>query len=658
MRYFLKKNIIAIIIAFVILGAGAVLSAVEVNDYDNYDLSINSYKINATLDQAGDMTIVETMSVNSNQGMSVFFRDLVYKKDSVGVSSNVSRFEQDLTRVRIFNQYNQLLLDSNDGKSNAQAQIGYSFDFDRDELGDLISCPSQYPSDCVSIFSRVYNGTYPTTIYEYTYKISGVVSKFNDISELNWIFVDDFGVKIQNIEVTLTYPETPVLELTRFYGHGTSLANGTFVDNKTMRFTSDVLLPNEVLEIRIILPSDIFPDARAVNTINKDYLAEMEAKEARINFMDNLLVYLNGLGILLILGLFILSFFFFRYIYLKYDKEYEPEFKGDYFRDLPASYSPAEMGYLYNFRELSKYDFSATLMDLVRRKYILVDYEGQSLTDKNANYKLKLNQEIKASDLKEHEAFLLEWFFKTISGNKNELSINQLEAYARSFATAEKYLMDNQKWIRLAKSAASKNDFFDVVAERIWSKYLFVPGLMLLIAIILFVLLNSNVEFLMFRSINLLIASLIAIPIVMISYLISIKRRSKQGNEEFVKWRAFKKFLEDFSRFQDYPVPSIIVWEHFLVYATSFGIADTVMKQLKLKFKELNLNEDEYYRRSPVLRYPFLWINLNRRMVNTSQIARASVAQMRAQKAGSGRGAGGFGGGRSFGGGGGGIRGR
>jgi uncharacterized membrane protein len=658
MRYFLKKNLIAIIVAIVIIGIGSIINLTEQTSYEDNSMSISSLKIDAIIDASGDLTIIETMQVNSAIGMSVFFRDIIYKKDSAGINTNISSFDNNITRVRIFDRNNSLIIDSNNGKTNSLAQIGFSFNNDRDERGDLVRCPSNYPSECVSLFSRVNAGTYPTTTYEYTYKIKGAISKFNDIAELNWIFVDDYKVKVENVEITLIYPTTNEGEVVRFYGHGTSNANGNIISYNSMRFSANILLPREVLEVRVILPSRIFVNAAAINTINKNYLAEMEAKEAAISFLDNLLFYLNILGYILILIIIGLAIFFFRFIYLKYDKEHIPEFKGDYYRELPATYSPAEMGYLYNFRELSKFDFSATLIDLIRRKFILLDYEGQGLTDKNANYKLKLNLEVSKDSLKAHETFLLEWFFKKISNNQNELTINQIEAYAKSFATAERYLMDNQKWISLAKSEASKNDFFDTNSEQIWHKYLLIPVAMIFIGILLFIGVISYVEFLMFQSINLLIAILVAIPIVMISYLVTIKRRSIKGNEEFVKWRAFKKFLEDFSNFKDYPMPSIIVWEHFLVYATSFGIADLVMKQLKLKFKELNLNEDEYYRRSPVLRYPFLWINLNRRMVNTTTIARNSVAQMRAQKAGSGRGSGGFGGGRSFGGGGGGIRGR
>ena len=34
-------------------------------------------------------------------------------------------------------------------------------------------------------------------------------------------------------------------------------------------------------------------------------------------------------------------------------------------------------------------------------------------------------------------------------------------------------------------------------------------------------------------------------------------------------------------------IPEIVIWEHFLVYATAFGIADKVIKQLKAVYKEL-----------------------------------------------------------------------
>ena len=50
------------------------------------------------------------------------------------------------------------------------------------------------------------------------------------------------------------------------------------------------------------------------------------------------------------------------------------------------------------------------------------------------------------------------------------------------------------------------------------------------------------------------------------------------------QWKGLKKFMEDFSRLDKREVPELIVWEKYLVYATAFGIADKVIKQLKMVY--------------------------------------------------------------------------
>jgi uncharacterized membrane protein len=738
MGYFLKRNIIPVIVAIAIFAFSFIPPLSELS-YDNSNMVVNKIEISATLDEFGDMNIVETMTVDFDPGMSAFYRDLVYQKNNANVETNISSFDESSVRVRVFDANNTLLIDTNDGKVNNLVQVGYSFVGDLDAFGNFFNCPGYITSDCISIFTKVFNGTSPTTTFEYSYKIKGVVSVFNDLAELNWIFVDDYGVEVNNINIDLKYPKlflkvvsvsvneaneivvnyqdnssTILAKISEadlnyeafivnevFNPNGVAPAEygiyyklvGTSDNNLTLAITNTVLqansslvpelitfgnfstiiervssdqsiitlnrlLPNDILEIRAIFPPDLFTKASSINTIDVEYFNIINEQRNQILLISELLMVLNLLGFALIIGLFITAIFIFRFIYLKYDKEHQPTFSGDYFRDLPANYSPAEMGYLYNFRAISNNDFAATFMDLVRKKYIVINHTGESLTSKNVNYKFELSSDADNSLLKAHESFLLEWFFKIIGNNKSTISIEQIEAYAKNFATAEKYLMDNQKWIRLATQVSTSNDFFDRNVETVGLKYSIYPAIMIILAIILFIAQSSNLEIFMFRSLSPLIGTLIAISIVAISYFVSIKRRSIKGNEDYVRWRGLKKFLTDFSNFKDYPVPSIVVWEHYLVYATSFGIAELVIKQMRLKFSQLNLNENDYYNRSPVMRYPLLWIHMNNRMMNTSNLARTSVAQQQAQKSGTGRRPGGFGGGRSFGGGGGGIRGR
>lgn len=59
---------------------------------------------------------------------------------------------------------------------------------------------------------------------------------------------------------------------------------------------------------------------------------------------------------------------------------------------------------------------------------------------------------------------------------------------------------------------------------------------------------------------------------------------TQEGVDEQEKWKAFKKYMEDFSLLKEKDIPDLIIWEKFLVYATAFGIAEKVIKGLKVVY--------------------------------------------------------------------------
>ena len=52
-------------------------------------------------------------------------------------------------------------------------------------------------------------------------------------------------------------------------------------------------------------------------------------------------------------------------------------------------------------------------------------------------------------------------------------------------------------------------------------------------------------------------------------------------------WKGLKHYMEDFSMLDKREVPEITLWDKYLVYATAFGIADKVLKQLKTVYPNL-----------------------------------------------------------------------
>ncbi|MEY3609944.1 MAG: hypothetical protein RLZZ264_465, partial [Bacillota bacterium] len=149
---------------------------------------------------------------------------------------------------------------------------------------------------------------------------------------------------------------------------------------------------------------------------------------------------------------------------------------------------------------------------------------------------------------------------------------------------------------------------------------------------------------------------LVGVSILLSAYLSSIERRSKKGNEDYVRWKAFEKFLKEFTNIKDYPMPGMTVWEHYMVYATAFGIAELVEKQIRFKYQQLNKMDE--LNRSPYFRRPGFYRHYQHSMQRSFVSAQSTIAAANAQRNNSaGRGGGRFGGGGGFrGGGGSGVR--
>jgi len=61
---------------------------------------------------------------------------------------------------------------------------------------------------------------------------------------------------------------------------------------------------------------------------------------------------------------------------------------------------------------------------------------------------------------------------------------------------------------------------------------------------------------------------------------------TQKGIDEKNKWKAFKKYMEEFSLLKEREVPELVLWEKYLVYATAFGISKKVVDQLKVVYTD------------------------------------------------------------------------
>ena len=654
MKYFFKKNIVAIILSILVFFFVSLFSLTSSFFYDNEVFVFDAFKIDGAVNEDGSMRIKERITVTFDFGYNgEFWRDIVTDKNDNGESKNQSSFNPNNFSMKIYDETGSTLLydSTTNYKSDDVKLVGYSWNRDRDSEGNLIKFEG-YNTNGVCAYSYVPTLKHSTRIYEFEYVLDGFVTCYNDIAEINNNFFDPIDTtEISNVEVNITLPNLTSSQGIELFTHK-AITYDEKIENNVVSYKINKIYPGDAIESRILFPRSSITNTNSNNVINEDGYEYLKGLEDKIKKEDaffmkygNYLVF--GIGFILVI-VFIVAIY---KVYIEYDKEYVPEFNGDYYRELPASYQPVIMSYLVNFKEINRNDLTATLLDLIRKGFIDVDYTNQSLTDKNANYTLNYNRNKDQTELANYEKFTLEWFFDIIGQRHDYITLDDIEAYAKKMNNAEKYKECNVKWNNLAKSECQKYNFFEEKAKYLTSsKYGIAVIITLVIGIIGIFISFSNGSFII--SLPYVSAFIVSISIVGISYMATIIRRTKEANEEYFKWMAFKKFLTDFGNMQDYPIPALTIWEQYLVYATSFGIADLVSKQLKLKYTEQELIDSRTYSMTYFDYYMY------RRMTRIYVHADASYQKLVSQRSSSSSGRSRFGGGSSFGGGGGGARGR
>jgi uncharacterized membrane protein len=669
--YFKKKRGNVVFLSLLAALSGVILLALQQNAYDLTDAQTSSMEKVITIADNGDVRFQENL--NRFFSTRVFFQDIYFTSDHEDVPKNISTpaFDSSRFATRIYDTNETLMISSNglyatDTYEEYDLSLGYSWDVNSvDEFNEPIET---IDPESVAWF-HYHEGTWGNIRIENDYWINGVALKYEDTSEFFWVVAATDGMLTENIDVKVVLPGINLnVDLVDAYINGSSLASihhiGVNESGQTyVHIKADRLYPNEYITVRINFPTDrLVINATQDNLYGNDvsdyaiangkaHLENVATYEAdRVAFRQTYqMVDILGIAILVIVLAF--SAWKIRDIYLKYDKEHPTDFYGEYYRELPAQYGPAIMGYLYRFKEVAKDDVTATLMDLIRRKFILLDAGTESLTEEKVNYVMKLNKEQDQSKLLAHEKQLIQWFFGLVAGG-DTLTLNQLDSFTKKENQAIRYMNENQSFNRAVVSAAQSESFFDNVKEPAQKN-----GAILGLTVLLGIGFTVTRYVLVLGTFTGIVGGILfGLSIMIGSYLNSIERRSKKGNEDYVRWRAFEKFLKEFTNIKDYPMPGMTIWEHYMVYATAFGIADLVEKQIRFKYQQLNQTNE--LNKSSTFRYPGFYLNSNRMMARSFVSAQRTISQAQAQRNNSsGRGGGGFGGGGGFrGGGGSGVR--
>lgn len=83
-----------------------------------------------------------------------------------------------------------------------------------------------------------------------------------------------------------------------------------------------------------------------------------------------------------------------------------------------------------------------------------------------------------------------------------------------------------------------------------------------------------------------------------------IRDLSPMGREELSEVVGLKKYLEEFSLIAEREISEVEIWKEYMIYATLFGIADKVMKQLEKVYPD-RIPEFEDYNRNVIIAHSY-----------------------------------------------------
>lgn len=440
-----------------------------------------------------------------------------------------------------------------------------------------------------------------TREYLISYRVLDAIAKYDDIAELYWQFIgSDFEVSAENITGTIKLPaKANSKDDIRVWGHVETLNGEIYATSEdTVEFSLTNFISGRYVEIRVAFPTNLVEFSN--RTQNHEELTSIINEEIKWADAANIRrerqqqrEKLFDIG-KIVVSLFVsalLGLGSFKHIKtIKNTTKILPTQELDYFREIPGKdETPADALFLYNKGVTTRYSFgpifSSTLLNLSLKGYFKIETE---LNEKGKE-QVYISVLRDMTDLNYEEKKIAIFICNAMKG-KDKLTIKDLQKYIKSRPetvgrliekTGEDTKNKNIQNGNYSKETASKKSTYACISVMYG---ILAMGALMFTVVTKFMLLVSAISF-----INTILTAVIAGK---------FSTLTQKGIDEREKWKGLKKYMEDFSLLNEKEIPALTLWEEFLVYATAFGIANKVIKQLKLVYPEIenmdNFNTTSY----------------------------------------------------------------
>lgn len=566
----MRKNFVKLFAIMFLLATFCLVFTNYVKADSSGNLYLNKLDFYAVINPDGSMDVTETWDIDISRTNTLY---KTFKLDEDRFSSIDNVRVRDITGNKEFTQINEEMYHVT--KDSYYALINSKGDF---EIAWGVGLDDDYD----------------TRTYEISYTVKDAVGLYNDYAELYWQFVGaDFEVSADKITGTIILPgQAERIEDILVWGHTEGLNGEIYAtDTDTIKFKIDNFRSGVYVEVRTLFPHNlVVSSGRTYNENRYDVVINEEkewAKEANLKrewqtLKEDIIFVFVIFVVIALVVIFIEKA-------VKYGKKLaeinkiKPEQKLEYYRELPYSdATPGEAVYVLEEAYTgisSKFGkiFSATLLDLKLKGYIDFrieeDPSGKKKKDKIYIKMIKRFNDEKENPLKNDEKSILEFIAK-VDNKKAEFAMKDLEKYISDHSSSTLKLIE--KCENSIEDQLEKANMLDKNAKEERNNYRVLASL-----------------YCIFVTITLVFAFPLSIVLLINAILCSrIKKKinvlMQEGVNAQEKWKGLKKYMEDFSLLDEKEVPAIEVWEHYLVYATAFGIADKVLEQLKTVYPNID----------------------------------------------------------------------
>lgn len=488
-----------------------------------------------------------------------------------------------------------------------------------------------------------------------SYEYYGGINVYNDITEFNYnIWGDNWGEPIQNLNANITFLNVPnqtidgehtVLYWSHPFAYTTEFSDhvvNSTADAKTISFSFNAKdIPSYTrCDVRIASPRLESPDSSYVNIISKDGLQEIMGQEAQYERKALYSYLFLGLQILIILICIATPL----YIYNKYGKEHKVDYTALYEREIPTDTKPAIVNAIIAGHGKPNMDgFVSTIMSLVDKDYLSIrEVDKTNWRNKSSKEVILKFESPEDNNLEDFERDVYRFLKRYETNDEIEWT-----AFQKKLGSNDSFYNFLNSWDSKIESRAQFSKYFDETGN----KKITGIGLAAIISSVLLFFISEAVapssEFPSTSYISGFVAICFILGVFLIVYPIIWKRSMGQWTPEgrvfYLKWKNFEKYLTDYSLIEKYPPASVIIWDHYIVYAMALGVAEEALKNMNLAVPTAQMSSSRF---GVIYYYPLFYSGMGRAYASSTPNSNGG--------GGGSFGGGGIGGG--FGGGGGGLR--